>query len=159
LETATYVTIFSPAAGGFICGKINLGWETEVKQLALMNNKGNSFLFIEQFPFIASVTSFNGMASDNTQCNSSISYTWLVDTSKLVRRIFADVPIEIPSGTSAPPQVIIVKQYYQYDTFTVGTPNPSLFTLPPICQAPYVFDWCATFFPAPICLFPPSAFS
>jgi len=111
-----------------------------------MNNKGPSVVLSNHAPFIIPVTNFNGYATDNSNCNQSMAYSWVVDNFKAVRRIYADAPIQVPSATGYSNEII--KEYYEYDDITFGTPNPALFELPASCAAPYVFDWCATFFPA-----------
>jgi hypothetical protein len=93
------------------------------------------------------------MATDNTQCNVSHPYEWLVDNGDLIsshrgfiRRINTDTPLDVPYPV--PPTAIVattvVPQNYNFWYFTKGTPNQSYFTLPSICWTPA--DWCTSFF-------------
>ena len=53
-------------------------------------------------------------------------------------------PLDVPQFGSV--VTTVVKQYYEYGAFALGTPNSSLFDIPDICNATNAFDWCATFF-------------
>jgi len=143
-ENATYQTTFSDVTNSFICGIIRFGWAVEKKALSYLNNKGPSIVTSSQPPFVIPVTNFNGYGTDNSNCNQSMAYSWLVDSFGGVRRIYADAPIQVPGETGYSNEII--KEYYEYDDITFGIPDPALFELPAVCSTP--FDWCATFFPA-----------
>lgn len=155
LPNATYVT-FPNSSTTFGCGYANYSWISEVNALKLLNNKGGAIALLQNAPFFAPVTTFSGFASDNTQCSSAIAYEWQVDNNKGVRKILADVPIIVPGTNGSAPQV--VKQYYEYDSITYGTPAASLFALPAICTAAQPLPWCLYFFGQPICAYAPGTF-
>ena len=154
LPNITLTTEVDKTTGVETCGFVHLGSAFEIKSLRLLNDKGTAYVrqtddahSNKRYP----VTLFNGYGTDNTQCNTSISYQWMVDDGSqsesdwgLVRRIHADTPLDVPQFGSV--VTTVVKQYYEYGAFALGTPNSSLFDIPDICNATNAFDWCATFF-------------
>lgn len=152
----SYFTAFDQS-GQERCGYVDAGWELERISLGLMNNKGS---VIVEDPGNSNrkytVDIFNGDATDNSQCNVSNPYEWMIDNGNrnphdygLLRVINADTPLDVPQPAPAPPGTVVtvvVKQHYAFVGHIKGTPDPQHFDLPDICNATLRVDWCSTYF-------------
>jgi hypothetical protein len=148
LPNATYVTTVN--SGIETCFVAAANWSFEAKTFGLMNEKNRNVWLRNNesdHPLLLHpVTIWNGMAADNTQCNTSHPYEWLVGNGNwndgLIYSINADTPLDVPSALGIATNVI--PQNYNFWSWSRGVPSASYFVLPSICWNP--LNWCEVFF-------------
>jgi hypothetical protein len=147
----SYATYPLPT-GGLICGTIDAAWDVELRELALLTQKGQ-FRSIYKSGLLdilgrgELLTDYSGFASEVSQCGMGTALGFKLDSNKRVRYVSADTPLApILRGR------MIVAQYMDLPRVIPGIGDGSVFDLDPTCVQPA--NWCQLLMPGgPFALF------